>query len=1410
MGIRARDLGAAVMVAALAVSVVQWAPGSAASVPGLDDDVTFGEDGFAELNAVPSILGGLPDDLRVLPDGSIVAVGAPRWIARFDADGVPVAGFGTNGVLTLPAPIADFDLVYPAAIGPDGSATFARYSGPEFGVRFDRYLISGEPDPEFGVNGSVLVTSVARDGFRWRGDERIHSTADGGVALLTKGDNYWLQLVVLSPSGEILLDRSMVNEYSSRLGTIDGSGRFYLLQTCCGTNHTVRRYSSDGVLDSSFQVSYPGGEGDELVALVGGGLAVAAHTYQAGMTLHTFSDTGQPLSSERIINGGNGIGRVEDAARLADGRFYVSYSDYYQGRSVHRFMPDGQRDLSYSVDGQANFQSDTNSYAYPPGSDGRDPLGRRVPGQAFVYAPMAVDSSARVVGLRDGGKLFLQRLAGYAPAASPMQPVTITLTSLLGCEDEPIVAVSACPGGGPDGLAPNGKPRYPGYRFEVTFEGRQTVRRDADRDHEPGQSMWSLACVVCPDPDQPDRGPADTGDLNDRKFYTFSEDYPVGKRFVDINVALFDDDNNADDPIDLNPESNELSVTFVVDRWNGTWELAQPIEDFSVISNPQFVVGGGDTENVAEGGHPALLTLDISTQSSTGDLDNDGLLDGWELYGLTIPDVTLPNEVTSTHMFDTPDNHNLVTLDFPAWGAHPSRPDIFVEADWAQGTIDGREHLPIFNQRYRGFDQDTTMADVIEAFADAPDPIALHVDAGEAGGTQLVANDQGHHLGCSSSFADPPDCGGGNPIVLSPDDDPLCGVGQRFYEVKNANFNSNRRWAFHYSVSVHSPFYDENGYVDADRCSTGGQGEIGGNDFVNHNGNAGTFMHELGHNLGLRHGGDENRNCKPNYLSVMNYSYSVLTYRDSGLQQPILDYSPPRSPIYGGRHDLLRGLDPLDLDETAFDIDDNEFLIRHSTWTSPWFNSTWVPALTEQNQDQAIGYPTISGADDSSPDFNHDPRHDENGIVAPIHRDERRSSCRNNEPGSELSDHDDWSNLRLRFRNDGDSADAAIDLLDVDDDLPTHEQVEEELALLETTDLAVVLSATPDGADTLIQAGVANNGPSDSYGVAVIFSASDAIILTEQEPGTCTSGPLGLTCPTTPNALQNDETAHATVTATVDAGVPGPFTVTAELSSQFNRVQDDLDPANNVATLTLAPAGAPSLYRGRQGELARNEPASRLIIERNVTLAAQELGVSDWDPDNDGWAVVGRSGGAGESGDLANFRIAPDGVPIVSTRHPNKGCVDLVPPNLEPVAKGQTRLLTTVAEDTRTCRTESPESDSDDDGEPDNTQALYRVRTDEAAQRHYIERSVVAWEARGGGSDFDPDADGWAIVGRSNGSGQWGRLVGRQTDSATPLLVIDHLNKGCVALEASSLGTVKNGQTRLLQTSADQGLCSVD
>src|SRR4030043_695202 len=46
-------------------------------------------------------------------------------------------------------------------------------------------------------------------------------------------------------------------------------------------------------------------------------------------------------------------------------------------------------------------------------------------------------------------------------------------------------------------------------------------------------------------------------------------------------------------------------------------------------------------------------------------------------------------------------------------------------------------------------------------------------------------------------------------------------------------------------------------------------------------------MHELGHTLGLPHGGDVAVNYKPNYLSIMNYAFEFNTWKPT---RP-LDYS---------------------------------------------------------------------------------------------------------------------------------------------------------------------------------------------------------------------------------------------------------------------------------------------------------------------------------------------------------------------------------------------------------------------------------------------------------------------------------------------------------------------------------------
>ena len=103
-----------------------------------------------------------------------------------------------------------------------------------------------------------------------------------------------------------------------------------------------------------------------------------------------------------------------------------------------------------------------------------------------------------------------------------------------------------------------------------------------------------------------------------------------------------------------------------------------------------------------------------------------------------------------------------------------------------------------------------------------------------------------------------------------------------------------------------------NDFVVSLGCGFGGSDPSGGSVGTDDQ-QAGTFMHELGHNLNLAHGGaadnfaigsgNYNTNCKPNYLSVMNYPRqmpnaildatsweSLFNWRGSGAQTS-LDYS---------------------------------------------------------------------------------------------------------------------------------------------------------------------------------------------------------------------------------------------------------------------------------------------------------------------------------------------------------------------------------------------------------------------------------------------------------------------------------------------------------------------------------------
>ncbi len=143
-----------------------------------------------------------------------------------------------------------------------------------------------------------------------------------------------------------------------------------------------------------------------------------------------------------------------------------------------------------------------------------------------------------------------------------------------------------------------------------------------------------------------------------------------------------------------------------------------------------------------------------------------------------------------------------------------------------------------------------------------------------------------------------------------------------FLKIKNEHFNHAGQPGWHYCVMAHN--YDPGGGV----TTSSGLAEIFGDDFIvslgSFSGNvgtsfnrAGTFVHELGHNLGLTHAGDQNEGIvtqyKPNYPSSMAYRYQL-----SGVRQALICENTTDSCIPHKNLDYSHGLMP-DLDENALD-----------------------------------------------------------------------------------------------------------------------------------------------------------------------------------------------------------------------------------------------------------------------------------------------------------------------------------------------------------------------------------------------------------------------------------------------------------------------------------------------------------
>lgn len=313
----------------------------------------------------------------------------------------------------------------------------------------------------------------------------------------------------------------------------------------------------------------------------------------------------------------------------------------------------------------------------------------------------------------------------------------------------------------------------------------------------------------------------------------------------------------------------------------------------------------------------------VSYASGNQDTDGDQLKDAWELFGITreiSPDIT-------------------EFLDLPGFGADPLHKDLFVEADY----MTGHDHLMAVNY----------LEDLVTTFANAPvsNPdgttgIHLRIDTGGAAYGQPAGTYQEFNLGEGNAIPEDAQLGA---VTATGDYD-----WSEFQAIKNVHFDNIRLGVFHYMIFAH----DLPGSLsDTSGISRNGSPDSrfikGASDFIVSLGawdemgiqpeREAVFLHELGHNLGLRHGGSDVLENKPNYLSVMNKRYMVDgIYRDDVRYFDFARIAPALAET--GLNETT-GLGPL---AAGYGL----------SWYCPAFGRSWqsdVPAPVDWNCDDVVG-----------------------------------------------------------------------------------------------------------------------------------------------------------------------------------------------------------------------------------------------------------------------------------------------------------------------------------------------------------------------------------------------------------------------------------------------------------------------
>lgn len=357
----------------------------------------------------------------------------------------------------------------------------------------------------------------------------------------------------------------------------------------------------------------------------------------------------------------------------------------------------------------------------------------------------------------------------------------------------------------------------------------------------------------------------------------------------DARPAGFDDEfDEGEDDLRAHQAAQDARLagiqvsTFFVPNSNSEGDAEQMLAEVAELSGSRSFRTAPDGANLTDG-----LRLNVS--GCGADRDGDGLFDSWETDG-----------------YDA-DGDGTVDVDLPAMGASPDRKDLYVQVNWM--VEDGARPCYVLIFCGRGPDgphppSREALERVIETFAAAPveNPdgttgVSLHIDAGP-----LTPDRSGIRA---------EDRRGGGTLVH---DESLgengTAVQAALGALREATVEADRASLVTLAVYAHR-LTPREGDLGQAETRPGDVFAMAGQLMTSVDLEAATFMHELGHTLGLGHGGSDHVNGKPNYVSVMNYDIAFRggVPRDG---RHVLDYSDR----------VLSTLDENDLDEAAPLVDD--------------------------------------------------------------------------------------------------------------------------------------------------------------------------------------------------------------------------------------------------------------------------------------------------------------------------------------------------------------------------------------------------------------------------------------------------------------------------------------------------------